>query len=910
MIHETVGQLGHFFVIFSFVTALVATVAYFLSALNGGTVIQAEAVEELQLAYAGEASFNGKTAKRKVPANKQVVNKQTDKDDWRRLARWAFYLHGAAVVGVASCLFYIIFNHYFEYHYAWSHSSRALPVQYMIACFWESQEGSFLLWLFWNAVLGAILIQTNRPPRPQRGSHGRQQLRRKQGSPFGGGGGWEAPMMTVFALVQAFLASMILGVVFGDSFKLGSSPFLLLREAMPDAPIFGSDPNFIPKDGNGLNPLLQNYWMVIHPPTLFLGFALTLVPFAYCIAGLWRNEPLAWIRPALPWTLIGAFVLGLGIMMGGYWAYETLNFGGYWNWDPVENAVYVPWLVMVAALHTMLIAKRSSSGLKTAIILTISTFLLVLYATFLTRSGILGNASVHSFTDLGLSGQLLVYLLVFVALAVLLATIKWKSIKSDEKELTVYTKEFWVFIGATMLCLASFQVVATTSIPVYNSILEAFGKVSNLALPADQMAHYSKFQIWFFVAIAALSGVGQFMWWRKLENKSWEALITPGILTLLVSGGIIALGSIKNPVYMALLVASVFALMTNGSILLGIIRGNYRLSGGAIAHMGMALMLIGILYSSGYSRVVSLNNSGLMISNSDDFTKNGNKENKENVLLWLNQPERMDQYQITYRGQRVEVRGVPGYVPRKDVSVIEGDFHGIAQRDIEQNGKLYHKKGDTLGLYPENVHYAVEYREPGGKIFTLYPRLQVNERMGVILSPDSRHTLDRDIYTYIATAPDPMEEAKWEKTETFAVAVKDTFFVNDYVAILDDVVRTNQVDGVDVGPNDAAVRANVRVLDKTGEHIISPAFIIKNRMVAHPAEMSDELGIRIQLNEINPQTGKFTFAVNRTQRDYVVMKALEKPLINVLWIGTLVVLLGFGIATVRRYREFRKTKSV
>ena len=109
-----------------------------------------------------------------------------------------------------------------------------------------------------------------------------------------------------------------------------------------------------------------------------------------------------------------------------------------------------------------------------------------------------------------------------------------------------------------------------------------------------------------------------------------------------------------------------------------------------------------------------------------------------------------------------------------------------------------------------------------------------------------------------------------------------------------------------IGPNDAAVRAKVRVLDKNGEHILNPAFVIKNRMVAHPAEMSDELGVRIQLNEIDPQTGKFTFAVNRTQRDYVVMKAFEKPLINILWIGTLVVVLGFLIATVRRYREFRK----
>ena len=881
MIHTTVGQLGHLFIILSFVTALVATVAYFITAINRREAVKRQLVEEPELAYAGEpVSFNGKTAKRKAPPKVAALPEKQARDDWRTLARFAFYLHGAAVVGVGVCLYWIIYNHYFEYHYAWSHSSRALPLQYVISCFWEGQEGSFLLWLFWNAVLGGILIQTS-------------------------GKKWEAPVMTIFAFVQVFLASMILGVIFVDGFKLGSSPFLLLTEAMPDAPIFTMNPAFVPKDGNGLNPLLQNYWMVIHPPTLFLGFAFTLIPFAYCIAGLWRNEPLAWIRPAQPWTLLGAGVLGVGIVMGGYWAYETLNFGGYWNWDPVENAVYVPWLVMVAALHTMLIAKRSSTGLKTAIILSISTFLLILYSTFLTRSGILGNASVHSFTDLGLSGQLLVYLVVFVVLAVVLATVKWKHIPSDEKEASVYTKEFWLFMGAVILCLSAFQVIATTSIPVYNKVAELFGKVSNLALPVDQIAHYSKFQIWFFAVIALITGVGQYLWWRKIEEKKWQALVTPAILTLLVTAGLIAFGSIKNPIYMVLLVTSVFALMTNGTVLFGIVRGNYKLSGGAIAHIGMALMLIGILYSAGFSKVISLNDSGLLISQQDTFTKNDNKENKENKLLWLNQPEQMGKYQLTYRGRFIEGRDVPGFIPRKDVMLIEGDFRGIAQRNIEQNGKLYHKRGDTLALYPENTYYEVEYREPNGRVFSLYPRAQVNERMGLLASPDTRHETTRDIYTFVNSVPDPTEESQWGKTENFSVAIKDTFFLNDYVAILDDVVRTNEVDGTQLGPNDAAVQAKVRVLSKNGEQILAPTFIIKDRLVGKRAETSDELGIRIQLDEINPQTGKFTFAVNSTQRDYIVMKAFEKPLINVLWIGTLIVALGFLISTVQRYRQVR-----
>jgi cytochrome c-type biogenesis protein CcmF len=868
MIHTTIGQLGHFLVILSFVTALVATGAYLKTTLAGPSA--------------------------------------PDLGDWRRLARGAFYLHGLAVLGVAITLYTIVYNHYFEYHYAWSHSSRALPVQYMISCFWEGQEGSFLLWLFWNAVLGVILIRGHRK-----------------------GSNWEAPVMTVFALVQAFLVSMILGVVLGDV-KLGSTPFLLLKEAMPNAPVFTMDPNFIPKDGNGLNPLLQNYWMVIHPPTLFLGFALTLVPFAYCLAGLWRNEPLAWIRPALPWTLIGALVLGVGIMMGAYWAYETLNFGGYWNWDPVENAVYVPWLVLVAASHAMLTAKRSSTGLKAAIILSVSTFLLILYATFLTRSGILGNASVHSFTDLGLSGQLLVYLLAFIAVTIGVMSWKWKIIPSDAVETSVYTKEFWIFMGATVLCLAAFQVIIVTSIPAYNKFLEVFGVVSNLAPPADQIAFNNKFQVWFFVAIALLTGVGQFMWWGKLKFSAngpttkpatangpaikattgqidWNALYIPAMLTLVVSAGAIVLGKVSNPVYMALLVASLFALFTNGTILLSVLRGKLRVSGGAVAHIGMALMLLGILFSAGYSKLVSLNNSGLAISKAEEFTRNGDKENKENVLLWLNQSVSMNGYLLTYRGKRVEVRDMPGFVEREAVSVIDGDFHGIAQRDISQNGKLYHKKGDTLGLYPENTFYEVEYRAPDGKVFSLYPRAQVNERMGLLASPDIRHQPGKDLYTFVSSVPDPNAENIWRKQESASVAMKDTFFVNDYVAILDNAIRTTEVDGIELAPTDVAMRAQVRVLDKDREVLMQPAFIIRNGTVARPPEVNEEVGVRLQLTEIDPGTGKFSFGIETTQRDYIVMKASEKPLINLLWIGTLIVALGFGMATVRRLRENAKT---
>jgi cytochrome c-type biogenesis protein CcmF len=153
------------------------------------------------------------------------------------------------------------------------------------------------------------------------------------------------------------------------------------------------------------------------------------------------------------------------------------------------------------------------------VILVVATFIHILYSTFLTRSGILGESSVHSFTDLGLSGQLLIYLLVFTILSIWLIVLRWKDIPVSKKEVATYSREFWIFVGATTLCLMGFQVLVATSFPVYNSILNGLGIESNVALPADQVSYYTKFQLWFAVAVALLSGTGQFFWWRKMDTK-------------------------------------------------------------------------------------------------------------------------------------------------------------------------------------------------------------------------------------------------------------------------------------------------------------------------------------------------------------------------------------------------------
>lgn len=833
MEHTFMGNLGHLLVIIAFISALVSAFSYWKTSL--------------------------------LPADLEDKN-------WKTLGRWAFGVHGVAVIGAIATLFAIIYTHSYQYHYAWSHSSNNLPTYFMISCFWEGQEGSFLLWIFWHVLIGAVLMKTAKS--------------------------WENNVMFVFAAVQAFLVSMILGIDIMDS-NIGSDPFIMLRDAI-DAPIFATNPEYVPEDGTGLNPLLQNIWMVIHPPTLFLGFAITLVPFAFVIAGLRTRNYTEWIRPALYWSHFGALILGLGIMMGAYWAYETLNFGGYWNWDPVENAVYVPWLVMVAAIHVMIAFRKSGSALKSAMILNVSTFLLILYSTFLTRSGVLGEASVHSFTDLGLSGQLLIYLLAFVVLAIVLLAIHWKNIPSKEEEASVYSSEFWIFIGATVLCLAAFQVIIPTSIPAWNAFWKFFGVESSVAPPADQVEFYTKFQLWFAFGVALLSGTGQFFFWKKINKETlWSNFSIPLIVTMIGTAAIIVGGKVQDPIYIAFLTATIYALVSNGMILFKLAKTNIKLSGGAVAHIGIALMLVGILFSSGYEKIISLNLSGKVYNS--EFPE---EMNKENLLLFRSHPKRMAGYQLIYKGPRMTSEDVPGYINKEDLFFTRDPYKAIAKQDIVIKGETYAIKGDTIQIYNENTYYEIEYRKDNGEVFTLYPRIQDNSQMGLLPSPDIASYWNTDLYTHITNLAADDEEIKWTEAKEYQAAIGDTLLLHDFFVVFDGIEPIKKVVGVALGAGDVAVQGNLRVLGTEEE--MKPQYLIKDKQVGMIPSVNRNLGLRINLDKIDPESGQFVFSVNTTQKDWVILKAIEKPFVNLLWIGTILMCIGFGIAMYRRFVESDK----
>jgi len=810
--HLWLGKLGQFFVVFSFGMAILTTLSYYFSVR-----------EELDPNRKGNFS-------------------------WKLLARSAFLLHAISLVGIIACMFTLIYNHYFEYHYAWEHSSRALPTHFIISCFWEGQEGSFLLWGFWQIVLGSILIWKAKD--------------------------WESGVMTVIGLSQVFVCSILLGVsIFG--FQVGSSPFILTRMVMTEAPIF-KDPNYLSNfltDGRGLNPLLQNYWMVIHPPTLFLGFASMIVPFAYAITGLWTSRVKEWISPALPWALFAVMVLGTGIVMGSAWAYEALNFGGFWQWDPVENASILPWLILVAAVHVMISYKSSGQSYITATILVLSSFILVEYASYLTRSGVLQNASVHAFTDLGMKYQLIFFILVFLGISLYFMVSRWKSLPSSPKEESLYSREFWMFIGSIVLTLSCLQIMATTSIPVFNEIFH-----TQKAPPVDLVGHYNKWQILFVFTIIILSAFSQFLKYQKTNTRVFflqlgiylvvSILITVGLVYLTHTG--------FNTMFVLLDFACTFSIVSNARILADAFNGKMKLAGSAIAHIGFALLILGALVAASTRKVISVNTTGLSYGPSWT-TKNA----QENILIYKGEPYQMSNYKVTYLSDSVS--GPDTYY------------------------KINYQKIDpTNGRSIEN--------------FDLYPNAQINEKMGgLIASPSTRHYWFQDIYTHISEVPGAKEREASQEDSTYTInsyQVKpgQKIEVNKTEITVSELVRNAQVKDIAINPekNDLAVGLKLNLESEKGKFTTEPIFLIKNLNILPIETKVDELGMKFRFTKIIPETGSFELQVlskKPGKRDWVIMKAMIFPYINFLWIGTLIMVIGFLFSIFRRNNEWVHSQS-
>ncbi|MBS1652138.1 MAG: cytochrome c biogenesis protein CcsA [Bacteroidetes bacterium] len=812
---------------------------------------------------------------------------------FKKLASLAFSVHAISVIGIIATLFFMLFNHYFEYQYAFQHSSKTMNMKFIFSCFWEGQEGSFLIWTFWNVLLGLIL---------------RYQLKSTE---------WQIPVMAIFALVQVFLASMILGVYIFD-YKIGSNPFLLLREHSDYKNLpFLQIQNYLQKiDGRGLNPLLMNYWMTIHPPTLFLGFASTLVPFVFAIAGLWKKNYTKWQVLALPWTFFGVLILGVGVLMGGAWAYEALSFGGFWAWDPVENSSLVPWLVLVGAGHTMLINKNKGGSLFTTHLLSIASFLLVLYSTFLTRSGVLGSASVHAFTDLGMTGQLVLYVLTFIFISVFLLIndklikvsyavvsililffsilygykkiilLLWmaanivltaycykKDFPKQKNEEELYSREFWMFLGSLVLVISALVITYFTSIPVLNKLF-----ATQYAPP--KVMFYNDWMLPFAIIIIALVAASQFLKYKKTNVKSFlKSILRPLFLAIAIGlCGAIPLYFIEisgqyswyhKIGFTLLLIASIFAVFANAAYWAAILKGNMKKAGASVAHIGFALLIIGALISMSKKVTLSKNTAQRKVSGlGKDFDDN------KSILLTLGDTLPMGPYLVSYR------------------------------------------KKERIGI---DVYFEVDYFSPdeNGKPkynFTLKPHVQDNPRMGKAPEPDTKHYLNRDIYTHVTYA-DLNIDTIANKSNAFGNAknyvghMGDTIFSSNALIIIDSLKSNLTRENYLKSDSLIEITALLRAKNVNGETFYArPKYVIQNSIAIPKEDSISALGLKFVFWKINPEEGSVEITMSEklnNTRDFIVMEAHVFPFINILWIGCLVMAFGTGISILERIRILR-----
>ena len=798
--HLLPGQLGHLLVVLSLVASLVATIAYF------------------------------KASNASSPA---------DHDSWKKLARIAFCIDAFSVLSVFSILFLIIAQHYHEYFYAWNHSDRSLAPKYLLSSIWEGQEGAFLLWTLWHALLGLVLMRTAKK--------------------------WEAPVMTVISFAQVCLATMVLGVYFFN-IKVGSSPFLLTRYQFQDAPIFtGANYLSLAKihNGNGLNQLLQNYWMVIHPPVLFMGYASTIVPFAFSIAGLWKKDFGGWTKAALPWSLFSGGIFGLGIMMGAAWAYESLSFGGYWAWDPVENASLVPWLVMVAAIHTQVIYNSTGHSLRATHTLFILSFLLVMYSTYLTRSGDLQDTSVHAFVDSGMNWQLRLWLFILAIPSLGLLIARYKKIPHIAKEEEFNSREFWMFIGSLVLFLSAMAIIVPTSFPIFNKL---FG--TNLVIGEDKEFPYNRIQIFVAVVIGILTAIGQYLKYKNTSKAYFnKKILWAAVISLLVSVSISYFGHINynkygigflSAIHLALF-AGVFAVIANAGYIYTGLGGKLKAAGASVAHTGFGILMVGILISSSKKEILSVNTFNPL-----NFGPEKPKEGFENLTLF------------------------------KDIKTDMGKYWATYEKDsVNETGRVTYFKVNME-------------RKDGKEKFALLPDLIKNTKgqEGMSNNPDSRHYWNRDIFVYVNHASSVMEDKDTAQFKNHLVQAGDTIFYSEGLMIFDSVTVNPNNNKYKFTSNDTAIMANLTVFTKENQKLTArPVLYVKNNEAKLILDTLYSQGLAISLARV-AEDKHLEIGVKESSRlaPFLALKVLQFPFINLVWLGTLVMIIGFVMSMRRRIK--------
>ena len=489
-----------------------------------------------------------------------------------RLIRRAVYVFGGAMLAANLVMEVALVTDDFSVHYVAQVGSRATPRYISIVSLWSALEGSIL---FWGLVLGAFAV------------------------------GFAFLLRHRFATHMPYALATILsvGIFFALLLAGPADPFGVVSPAPPDGP--------------GPNPLLQNHpLMIVHPPMLYLGYVGMTLPFAVAVAALLRGELTeGWLRVLRRTTLVAWGFLSVGIVMGGWWAYEVLGWGGYWAWDPVENASFLPWLAATGYLHSTMVQERKRMLKAWTLSLVIGAFLLTILGTFMTRSGVFN--SVHSFTQSMIGPLFLVFLGIVTIFSLGLLAGRSHLLAPESRIHTVFSRETAFLANNVLLVTFTFTVFLGTVFPL---VTEA---VRGVKLSVGE-PYFNRMAVPIGLLLVFLMGVGPVLPWGRADKRVWRDFAIPGAAAAIAVAAVLALG-LREPLTLLTMALCGFAAAVTMrelampfanrlfkrragffSTVASVVAGQQRRIGGHLVHLGVIVAVASICGSQVYKRTVDL----------------------------------------------------------------------------------------------------------------------------------------------------------------------------------------------------------------------------------------------------------------------------------------------------------------
>ncbi|HED09208.1 MAG TPA: hypothetical protein ENJ10_00830 [Caldithrix abyssi] len=711
----------------------------------------------------------------------------------RTIARNSFYVSAVLILVQSVILMWGIVNHYYEWVYVFSYSSNDLPLYYSISTFWAGQEGTFLLWLLFAAVYGVIIIHMHKEKDE------------------------EALVMSFMNLIMAFIVLIL----------IKKNPFMYVWQVNPA----GFPAGIPPLDGNGLNPLLQDPYMVVHPPILFAGYSSTMILFAFAMAALIRKKHDDWIKTVYPYTLFVAMTLGAGIILGGYWAYTTLGWGGYWGWDPVENSSLIPWLTSLALFHGILIQRRQGGMKRLNIFLAIITFVLVLYGSFLTRSGVLTDFSVHSFGESELDSYLTAFVFLFLGIGMITYLYRVKGVKGNHVTDGLFTREFFMAFGIlTILLLATFTLIGTSWPLISGMIMENAQSVD--------ISAYNNITGPLAILMGLLIALAPVLSWKRSRASKIKSVVTHLGVSLIIGGGFFFLG-MRQAIPLIVSTIAVFVLLVNGQIVVQMARKKSFAFGGYLTHVGLGLMFIGIITSSVY-------------------------DVSQRISLPKDQDVKIFGYNVRYEGK---------------IADDMGRDHVILQINGQRSS--------------QGKYYWSDYSQA----YMVAPAVTNFPTQDLYISP---------IQVFAAEEQDDKDILKVEIKKHESVNFENyNFHFKDY-----------EMNTHETGAGDMTIKAVVEVKDGDGKYLgdMKPGIkMVGNKKEVLPdnipgtERMVTLAGVNVEERKLILGIAKVTDNAGEQKRNPEILAAevSVKPFINILWLGTVIMLFGFLISLYNRTKKQR-----